>query len=55
MSEIVARRSTTWHRVYAWAALGALFAFAQIRAYVAWIRSEDFRPVDLGADPIPAI
>jgi len=53
MSEIVARRSTTWHRVYAWAALGALFAFAQIRAYVAWIRSEDFRPVDLGADPIP--
>ncbi|MCP3715372.1 spirocyclase AveC family protein [Paraburkholderia sp. CNPSo 3281] len=53
MSEMVARRSTTWHRVYAWAALGALFAFAQFYAYVAWIRSEDFRPVELGADPIP--
>jgi hypothetical protein len=53
MSEMVARRSTTWHRVYAWAALGALFAFAQIYAYVAWIRSDDFRPVDMGADPIP--
>ncbi|MEX3947892.1 spirocyclase AveC family protein [Paraburkholderia sp. EG287B] len=53
MSEMVARRSTTWHRVYAWAALGALFAFAQIYAYVAWIRSEDFRPVDVGTDTIP--
>ncbi|MGF6654264.1 hypothetical protein OKW34_004853 [Paraburkholderia youngii] len=54
MSEMVApRSSTTWHRVYAWAALGALFAFAQSRAYVAWIRSQDFRPVELGADPIP--
>jgi hypothetical protein len=53
MSEMVVRRSTAWHRVYAWAALGTLFAFAQIYAYVAWILSDDFRPVDLGADPIP--
>ncbi|ACA95918.1 MULTISPECIES: spirocyclase AveC family protein [Burkholderia] len=53
MSEIVVRQSTTWQRVYAWAALGALFAIAQGYAYVAWIRSADFRPVDLGADPVP--
>lgn len=53
MSEIVARQSTTWQRVYAWAALGALFAIAQGHAYVAWIRSADFRPVDLGVDPVP--
>jgi hypothetical protein len=53
MSEAVARRAVTWPRVYGWAALGAIFVGGQIYAYLSWLRSDEFRPVAVGADPIP--
>jgi hypothetical protein len=39
--------------IYVWALLGVIAAVLQLNAYGRWILSPDFRPTEVGSDPIP--